>query len=80
MVNATVIDNPPTWQTQVTLTHFLVKENDGLLSKDAQTLNGAQKQYQAKGVNHMIQGNHRNVRISLESIFDDLRQLPIPRR
>jgi hypothetical protein len=79
VVNSTNIE-ASNWQTQVALTHFLVKENDGLLSKEAQLLTGAQRIYKANGANHMLQGNHKSVREALESIFNTSSEFSILRR
>jgi hypothetical protein len=70
IANSSSLDNPPAWQQQVTLTHFLVKENDGLLSRETQSLKGAQNQYRARGANHFTEGNHRSVRNSIITILN----------
>jgi hypothetical protein len=69
IANSSGVDTPSAWQEQVTLTHSLVKENDGLLSKETQNLQGAQKQYQAKGANHFTEGNHSSVRTRINQIL-----------
>jgi hypothetical protein len=59
------------WNTSVRLKHTLVKPNDGVVSKASQLFPGSQfPPREAKGANHLIQGNHRNVRTALEDIFD----------
>ena len=66
------------WNTSVRLKHTLVKPNDGVVSKASQLFPGSQfPPREARGANHLIQGNHRNVREALENIFSPSGAFPI---
>lgn len=66
------------WNTSVRLKHTLVKPNDGVVSKASQLFPGSQyPPVEARGANHLIQGNHRNVRIQLQNIFTTVPEFQI---
>jgi pimeloyl-ACP methyl ester carboxylesterase len=69
------------WNTSIPLTHTLVEVNDGIVPKASQLFPGSQfPALEAKGANHLIQGNHINVRRALEGIFNNPRQFPITQK
>jgi hypothetical protein len=71
-------ENIQNWNTSVTLPHTLVEANDGVVSKKSQVFPGSPfPPIEARGANHLIQGNHRSVREALVGIFSASAQFPI---